>query len=305
MTPRWLYWPATAWTPEELGSLRAWYDADDSSTIFDATTGGSLPSSGNDVARWEDKSGGGYHVTQATAASRPHYVTNTLDGKPVIECTAQFLTASTASDWNFLHNTSGSTVVAVWKAGNSSDPNAAYSLMGTNAGTNTNVGCSLSYENRSIVTGADNAIIANVSNGNGTTRVVSGFDSDSGNTIFNDFNSKAVGGTASVNAWVIDPNNGTAANRLKVNRNGGSLGGSLGGNQTFTGTPSTSNAPFALQVGAMGNNIVPLTGYIAELVICNAKLSDADREKVEGYLAHKWGLEGNLPSGHPYKTSPP
>jgi hypothetical protein len=27
--------------------------------------------------------------------------------------------------------------------------------------------------------------------------------------------------------------------------------------------------------------------------------------KAEGYLAHKWGLEANLPSGHPYKSSAP
>ena len=28
-------------------------------------------------------------------------------------------------------------------------------------------------------------------------------------------------------------------------------------------------------------------------------------EKAEGYLAHKWGLTGNLPSDHPYKSSAP
>ena len=28
-------------------------------------------------------------------------------------------------------------------------------------------------------------------------------------------------------------------------------------------------------------------------------------EKAEGYLAWKWGLEGNLPSDHPYKNSAP
>jgi len=27
--------------------------------------------------------------------------------------------------------------------------------------------------------------------------------------------------------------------------------------------------------------------------------------KAEGYIAHKWGLEGNLPSDHPYKSSAP
>jgi len=30
-----------------------------------------------------------------------------------------------------------------------------------------------------------------------------------------------------------------------------------------------------------------------------------DFEKAEGYLAWKWGLEGNLPSDHPYKNSAP
>ena len=30
-----------------------------------------------------------------------------------------------------------------------------------------------------------------------------------------------------------------------------------------------------------------------------------DVQKAEGYLAHKWGLAGNLPSGHPYKNSAP
>ena len=28
-------------------------------------------------------------------------------------------------------------------------------------------------------------------------------------------------------------------------------------------------------------------------------------QKAEGYLAHKWGLTGSLPAGHPYKTTHP
>jgi hypothetical protein len=30
-----------------------------------------------------------------------------------------------------------------------------------------------------------------------------------------------------------------------------------------------------------------------------------DFQKAEGYLAHKWGLEGSLPVGHPYKSVAP
>lgn len=32
---------------------------------------------------------------------------------------------------------------------------------------------------------------------------------------------------------------------------------------------------------------------------------DTIRQKAEGYGAYKWGLEANLPAGHPYKSSPP
>ena len=31
----------------------------------------------------------------------------------------------------------------------------------------------------------------------------------------------------------------------------------------------------------------------------------SDVEKAEGYLAHKWGLTGNLPVSHPYKNTAP
>ena len=43
--------------------------------------------------------------------------------------------------------------------------------------------------------------------------------------------------------------------------------------------------------------------YFAEIISFGTKLPDATRQKVEGYLAHKWGLVGNLPSNHPYKQS--
>ena len=43
---------------------------------------------------------------------------------------------------------------------------------------------------------------------------------------------------------------------------------------------------------------------IAEIILCH-DVSDTIREKIEGYLAHKWGLESNLPTNHPYKSQPP
>lgn len=46
-------------------------------------------------------------------------------------------------------------------------------------------------------------------------------------------------------------------------------------------------------------------GDVCEIVITHSLLSTDDRQKLEGYLAHKWGAEGSLPGGHPYETDPP
>ena len=46
-------------------------------------------------------------------------------------------------------------------------------------------------------------------------------------------------------------------------------------------------------------------GRIAEVVVASSLLSTTDRQRLEGYLAWKWGLEANLPSGHPFKNTPP
>jgi hypothetical protein len=46
-------------------------------------------------------------------------------------------------------------------------------------------------------------------------------------------------------------------------------------------------------------------GPIGEVIAVGATLSTADRQKLEGYLAHKWALTANLPAEHPYKSTPP
>jgi hypothetical protein len=71
MNPRLLRPLASGFNPKRLANLSAWYDASDSSTLFDATTGGSLVAADGAVARWEDKSGNGRHATQGTANNRP------------------------------------------------------------------------------------------------------------------------------------------------------------------------------------------------------------------------------------------
>jgi hypothetical protein len=46
-------------------------------------------------------------------------------------------------------------------------------------------------------------------------------------------------------------------------------------------------------------------GNVSEVIICNTALSPTDRQKVEGYLAWKWGIQTNLPQSHPYASQAP
>lgn len=49
----------------------------------------------------------------------------------------------------------------------------------------------------------------------------------------------------------------------------------------------------------------PFLGVVGEVVMATASLPTADRQKLEGYLAWKWGTVAALPVGHPYSAAPP
>jgi hypothetical protein len=83
----------------------------------------------------------------------------------------------------------------------------------------------------------------------------------------------------------------------------GSLAASNTSFQTAGGTSSTASTYSDV---ANVNNTQFFRGDIAEIIVCAAAdIGQSDRERLEGYLAHKWNLEANLPSDHPYKVSPP
>jgi hypothetical protein len=99
----------------------------------------------------------------------------------------------------------------------------------------------------------------------------------------------------------------SAANDWAIYLDGGS-GGSSGGTSPLY---STTTNTVAWNTGSVYLGYSPvqptyqLDGWIAEIYFTNTKQSTADRQKQEGYLAWKWGLQGNLDSSHPYKSAPP
>jgi hypothetical protein len=82
-----------------------------------------------------------------------------------------------------------------------------------------------------------------------------------------------------------------------------------GGTQTFTQATSNDfknvNAGTGFIIGGRYDQVTNLTGYVAETIVYLGILSTTDRQKVEGYLAWKWGIQTSLPSSHPYYSSAP
>lgn len=74
---------------------------------------------------------------------------------------------------------------------------------------------------------------------------------------------------------------------------------------SLTGTTTWQPSNTTLGVGANPNGGAAITTEIGEVIVVNGDLTTDQRQRTEGYLAHKWGLEGDLPAGHPYKAAPP
>lgn len=115
------------------------------------------------------------------------------------------------------------------------------------------------------------------------------------------------GTTAALGDWsiasgVID----YEATSLRLHVNGSLIGQS----DAFQTSGLTSDTPSQfLTLGHYTNlsNVVelPMDGDFAEVLVVRGAVDLTTRQKIEGYLAWQWGLEGDLPVDHPYKSAAP
>jgi len=73
-------------------------------------------------------------------------------------------------------------------------------------------------------------------------------------------------------------------------------------------TPLTINMNDTFSTALARNYLIGASTFVvtwdfAETIVFDGNLSDAEYEKVEGYLSWKWGIA--LPAGHPYENYPP
>jgi len=253
------------WTPARI-STALWLDGSDASTLFDATTGGSLVAADGAIARWEDKSGNARHVTQATAANRPLRKTaavNALDSI-LFDGTNDDLSGDISID------TSGMSSFTVFKR--------------TNAGGRTEV---------LLCTGNDTV------NGNGLVIIPRWTDNNSYMQTGN-IGDRVTVASSIADAAVLLATTGGVNQKA---RKDGDVYGPNGPPQAPTGLTRTVTYIGSGRGISVFDRYY--AGHICETIWLASVASDANTQIVEGYLAWKWGLQSNLPADHTYKSAAP
>ena len=253
MNPRLLRPTASGFDPRRLASLLQWYDGADRATLFDATTGGAAVADDGTVARWEDKSGNGYHLTQSTGGNRPTLRGAIRNGRSVLEydgANSNLVSASITNELNAL------SVFAVFFA----------NTIGQN-----NLG----------------DIWANNINSGGGQRILRLQSVTSISALFgtNDGRSSAITLSAFTRAHTFWSGGNNRATDFEFLLNGSAEASITSGTMTVAAaTPAT----FSVGNRPLGGRA--FDGYIAEVLVYDRLLSSSERLAVDNWLAKKWGF---------------
>lgn len=263
---------ATLTVTVSAASGALWTPASITTSLWlDAADADTITLNGSTVSQWSDKSGNARHAAQGTAASQPAYSTNELNSLPVFTFASDFMTLPTDSLRTVLGGATAVIDVCVCRVtATSTTGQRIYQHEGTVAGDNGYWAKLVGVSNYAVSSGVYDGSWQQASHVTG-----SGWRIDS---------AEYVGGVA-FRAYDF---------------------GILTASDTSVGAAiATPVAGSAAVIGATNNSTTRryFLGQIAERVLIVGGV--ADRQKVEGYLAHKWGLADSLPSDHPYKSAAP
>jgi hypothetical protein len=255
------------WRPSNMGGLFGWYDASDSSTItHDANT----------VSAWADKSGKGYDLTveqtapATNSASLGGLNVISFDGSGNLVNSSIVPPTESAADWDGY--------------GNNGDNNLMIFIVSelTSWGGNDAIFSLASNESASkgfsIEAGGSAAKFKAKISGLGATTPAD--ENRNGPSIYCLSHT-----TASRTLYVDGDEKESKVQSEKINKG------------------LATAMLLRIFERKLADDKEP-EGTCAEVILCN-EVDEAARQATEGYLAHKWGLEGNLPSNHPYKASSP
>jgi hypothetical protein len=237
--------------PASLTGLTGWWDASDSSTLFDATTGGSLVDADGVVARIEDKSGAARHFTQGSSGIQPTRKTSQQNGLDVLRFDGSS-DRMAGPVFNTLFTATASTCFVVAKAS------------------------SVATDDSQLFANA--VVLADTSGSHGFFAVRSnatvysyGFDSG--------YSQASLSYTPGNWVCLTTDHDGVTL-RVTANKTTSTT--------EFLSVRGFTN--FSTILGANYDQTVFLDGDVGEVITYNVALGVGDREAVENYLMSKWGI---------------
>lgn len=267
-----LIWPQTPWSPSTDITTTAWIDASDSSNYS---------TSGTTLTSVTDKSG-----TYTLTVGGTPTVGNTQNGLNVfdfdgnneyLQSTTYSAQVSSGNHWAigvFRFEGTDSTKDSIWSYETNGSPKRDYAI----------------------------------SSGNASNSWPGELDLDGLST---DRISSTIGNLQTWNSKSLTQNQYHIV-ACWFNKSGNQIGVRVDGTNAFTPVNDYDNSLQTNQELRLMRNraSVELDGKLAEFFAVadipgTGGTDISTLEKAEGYLAHKWGLEGSLPVSHPYKTSAP
>lgn len=245
-----------------------WTPAEITTTAwYDADDAGTISTeSGGAVSQWDDKSGNGYHMTQGTGSSQPTTGIRSLNGLNVLDFSDDFMTAALNINRSVMPDI---TIFAVFAEDDATT--GSFALFGQDNG---------SFDRFVLLSFDTFAVVEWGATSDGTTEPLEATRSpDTDDHILS-------------LQWDDDATDGSYV--------------CLDGNTRRIFTEAGDNGTTSLALGAIRpDGFRALDGYIAEFIVIDSLTDLTAQQKMEGYLAHKWGVDANLPVGHPYKLEAP
>jgi hypothetical protein len=256
----------SAYTPSSIAGLTIWLDAA-TSTSFSTTNG----------VTWQDKSGLGNHMTTTNTTTGYSLITSTLNNKPTIYFPKSYICLRNT---NVLNESFPITYFFV------------YAMVTTTA----------PFDGNSAAIMSSNYFPDDVNYTGGTHGEIQ--------STALDVTSFYIGGTAGIplSNTFTTPNTSSSFCMITIQINGtNNVSSQLVVNVNGTNQVTNSSYVGTFNTSCKGVIIRPARQsiYISEILYYKSLLSTYDIQKVEGYLAWKWGINTLLPTVHPYYSLAP
>jgi hypothetical protein len=248
---------SAGFSPTSIANLEVWLDASDTSTLYDATTGGNLVTNGNIVRRIQDKSGNGRHFTQSvtTTTQVGIRVDSGLNGKTTLESQSGQTTLR-GYDSTFTLTLSAQTVIMIYNFTGSSGNSAARWFTQMN---------SSSLDGSQMT----NSLVPLY--GGGTTNAF---------TVYANGATRASISTGTTGTW---KRRRTVVDSTTITH----LWGSTSASYTYT-QPSVEYTRFAM-LGRTGATGFSFPYKFAELLMYSRALTSTELSDIDTYITNKWG----------------